>query len=305
MYLNTKLRQLTLFLLVSVTASDEGCGKDGWRCGDTCIAGTESCMCGGTEIVISSSSWCCGTGCADGSCPSPAREIPLTQSCKGRCNNHTGDVNRNYWAVRSHVHMPCEGICAPEQVCEEWDTDRTVCQRHVSSLCTGGPPLCPYGQDIKQCNAGGDHHACDTVHWHAQSYSKHCRKGQCISDKLINNGVYDCAHRNDEETSFVKMEESVERNANDDDHPLGEPCVDGFFPGITCNGSCLAVSALCDPDQAGKLSEECQIGDRLCYNQTFFRQHREFWERETPDMTVCGGILPGQMVSTGESYAII
>jgi hypothetical protein len=197
--------------------------------------------------------------------------------------------------------MPCEGTCAPEQVCEEWDTDRTVCQRHVSSLCTGGPPLCPDSQDIKQCNADGHNHACDTVHWHAKSFTKHCSKGKCISDKLINNGVYDCAHRDDEQVAFVDKDKSIERKANVDDHPLGDPCVDGFFPGINCNGSCLAVSALCDPDQ---VVEECQIGDRLCYNQTFFTLHK-FYESVVPNMAVCGGRFPGQMVSTGESSAII
>ena len=103
---------------------------------------------------------------------------------------------------------------------------------------------------------------------------------------------------------FIDKDKSIERNGTVDDPPLGEPCADGYFPGITCNGSCLAVSGLCDPDHARMVVEECQIGDRLCSNQTFFTQHREYYESVAPDMTVCGRTFPGQMVSTGESSDI-
>ena len=54
------------------------------------------------------------------------------------------------------------------------------------------------------------------------------------------------------------------------------------------------MNMLCDPNQSVSLVKECQVED-LCTNLTFFRQFKEFAEKET-EYTVCGGTRPGEMV---------
>ena len=137
------------------------------------------------------------------------------------------------------------------------------------------------------------------LHWYDHDMNDQlCNKDPCIMSNDLNNGLYNCALREDE---FKETSDQRHSRISTDSKPvLGslEFCTRNYghneVPGLHCGGTCIYMHMLCDPKQSVSLVKECQVGD-LCSNQTFFRQFKEFEEKET-EYTGYGGTGPGEMV---------
>ena len=105
---------LLLLAWPATVSPDDGCkGIDDWRCGDLCIHRTAVCECGERSIRVTDDLWCCHAGPCTGGvghhgvCPANSTALPLSQSCRGNCNYHNTDEERNERNTRSHRPVQC------------------------------------------------------------------------------------------------------------------------------------------------------------------------------------------------------
>ena len=319
--MGTKL--YTLLLLIASAMGDDGCRSSKnveWLCGDKCLDSGAPCLCGNTTIHSWDYSWCCGEGCSGGggrsgaTCPHTATVIPLNQTCSGRCNSWPEDKTRNMVGVRSHVHITCSGVstCVPEQLCKHYNTN--WCVSRIPNLCPGDP---------FDCQTDNRTHTCNMQHMYGGHSAYQCHRGPCISvtDKL--NGVYNCPGRDDEESDNDETVDNdyksdTKHDSDENNHPTDDPAQTADlqaclfidrYPGLMCGGKCQRMYYLCDPAAAAQLptlAQECQeiAGGGVCTNQTFMSQYKQYSEDNT-DWTVCGGILPGEMVPKCEYLGIL
>ena len=109
---------LLLLAWPATVSPDDGCDSNEWRCGDRCIHSLAVCQCGERSIRVTDDLWCCHAGpCTGGGwdsngdriyrCPTNSTALPLSQSCRGNCNYHQTDEDRNFFHTRSHRPVQC------------------------------------------------------------------------------------------------------------------------------------------------------------------------------------------------------